>query len=309
LYISRGLRLVPLYLLAVALMTITVAIITRFQLREPISALCRNVFEWTAFSVSGIPDINRLHNTPMIIAKVTWTLPYEWLFYCALPLLAMSVRVSSRRLFIVGSVGAVAWLAYEIHPEIVYLGAFGAGIAAACIVHFNLIQGFSRTRTASLSAAISLLFAFGFFPTAKQILPLALLSLAFAVVAGGNTLFGTLTWPASRFLGQLTYSMYLLHGLVLFWMFRFVIGGHNAVSYSPAQHWLAIAFCIPVLLILCSITFRFIELPAMKSITGVTRFLQTCLTRRSRLQPLPRPSGIPIEAKQTVTPSASRLWN
>ena len=286
LYFSRVLRLVPLYLLAMMLMAMTVGVIMKFQLRESIFALFRHLLEWSAFSVTGTPDINRLHNTPIIIGKVTWTLPYEWLFYFALPVLAISIRVASPRRFIIASAGLIAWLVYEIRPELIYLTAFGSGIVVAYLVHRNLVQNLSRKGIGSLVAACSLLAALTLFPTAKQILPVALLSIGFALIAGGNTLFGLLTWSVSRFLGQLTYGVYLLHGIVLFWAFRFVIGARDAAEFTPLQHWLVISLCVPAILILCWITFRFVELPAMRSVSSVsTLFRKRSMVRRSGLAP------------------------
>jgi peptidoglycan/LPS O-acetylase OafA/YrhL len=275
LYVSRFLRLVPVYLLAVALMVLTICIITSFQLREPVSTFSKSILTWSSFSFTGIPNINRFEKTFIVIAGVTWTLRYEWLFYFTLPLLAGLVGVVTPRRFMICSFAIVAWMCYQLRPEIIYLVAFVGGITAACLVHFDLIRNLSRGLAGSILAAVAILAAVLCFPTAYQLQPLALLSIGFAIIAGGNTLFGALAWPASRFLGQLTYSIYLLHGIILFWVFRFAIGFRNAAYYSLFEHWLLISLCIPLVLTVCYITFRFIELPAMRSVSKVRTWFRS----------------------------------
>jgi peptidoglycan/LPS O-acetylase OafA/YrhL len=43
--------------------------------------------------------------------------------------------------------------------------------------------------------------------------------------------------------------------------FRFVLGFPAASHFSPVLHWSAIAICGIFLVIFCSFTYRFIELP------------------------------------------------
>lgn len=298
LYVSRILRLLPLYAFAVALLAFTVGILTNFQLRESPYSLFKNVLDWGGFSIGGIPDINRLRPTCIIIGKVTWTLPYEWLFYCTLPITASLIGVATRRRFIVLGLGLVGWLAYEIRPELVHLGAFCGGIAAAYLIRLNWIQILSRRVSCSIVAGVSFVATINLFPSAYHFLPLILLFIAFVIIAGGNTLFGILALPASRFLGQLTYSVYLLHSIILFWMFRFVIGGKTAALYSPVWHWVVVALCIPVVLTLCCATFRWIELPAMRRVSGVNELLSHFPKIR------PRPLNPVAASSVTQSPSA-----
>ena len=89
LYLSRVFRLVPLYVFAMLLLFILVASLSDWQMREPIGKLFSAVLRWLLFTVGGGPDINGIVNTPIITAGVTWSLPYEWLFYFCLPLLAL----------------------------------------------------------------------------------------------------------------------------------------------------------------------------------------------------------------------------
>ncbi|HNL89418.1 MAG TPA: hypothetical protein PKH05_10135, partial [Nitrospira sp.] len=85
------------------------------------------------------------------------------------------------------------------------------------------------------------------------------------IIACGNSLYGLLEWPASVVLGEMAYSLYLLHGLVLFVTYR-VVCAEWAAMVSSVEHW-AMALCVvPVLILLCFTTFRLIEKPAMDAV-------------------------------------------
>jgi len=75
-------------------------------------------------------------------------------------------------------------------------------------------------------------------------------------------------------LGEMTYSIYLLHGMVLFLTFRYVIGLNRAAELSYATHWLVILVCVPVLVAVSYSTFRLIEAPAMAAVPAATAWLE-----------------------------------
>ena len=85
--ISRVLRLVPLYLVIVLFLLLIIGLLTNFTAQEPIFRMVKRVIQWIAFTVFENPDINEVQQTWMIVAGVTWTFAYEWLFYLSLPLI------------------------------------------------------------------------------------------------------------------------------------------------------------------------------------------------------------------------------
>ena len=81
----------------------------------------------------------------------------------------------------------------------------------------------------------------------------------------GNTLFGLLTCRPSRLLGLLSYSIYLLHSLVLFLLSRLVnhfteLAGLSERSYRAMG---AVVAVLTVMIVAC--TYRFIEYPYLRS--------------------------------------------
>ncbi len=270
LYVSRVMRLAPLYLFAMALLFGIVSVLTGGTMNEAPGALLANVCEWLGFAVAGMPDVNGLANTHIIVAGVPWTLAYEWLFYLSLPLLAALIgAVPSLPILVIGVIGVLA--AIVLHPELRML-SFTSGIATAVLVRYDAFRRIASMPAASVLAIVTTALAVTIFP--KAYLHFALLSVSFALIAGGATLFGALSSPVSRMLGEMTYSLYLLHGLVLFTLFNFVIGTHHAASFSPLEHWLIIVLTVPVLITLCFATYSLIEKPAMHKTGCVTQWLR-----------------------------------
>ena len=120
------------------------------------------------------------------------------------------------------------------------------------------------------------------FAGANQIAAVLLLSIAFSVIAGGCSLFGLLLTHSSRVLGELAYSIYLMHGIMLFLVFRFMVGFEVASAYTPLAHWALIFALCPVLIFICCITFCAIERPGMKRTAAVTLKVKSFWHRRDR---------------------------
>lgn len=277
LFVSRFLRLVPLYLLAMAALFLTVAFMSHALLNEPWPSLLANGLRWLGFTIFGAPNLNALAFTGVITAGVTWSLPYEWLFYFSLPLLAVAVGVMPPWQYALLSLAGVPLIA-RFQPEAVHLMSFLGGIAAAGLVRVDLAGRYARHPAASCLVLACLLGNVSLFPSAYGTAPHLLLCLAFALIACGNSLFGTLTHPVSRMLGEMAYSLYLLHGLVLFWVFDRLLGHATSSMLSSQAHWLTVIGLTPVLVGLCFVTFRYIEYPAMQRSRPLTAWLRSRAT-------------------------------
>lgn len=279
LYVSRLLRLLPLYLFVVFLLFIVVGFLSHGILSEPIWVVTQEAVRWLSFTVLGKPDLNGVSQTWLIVAGVTWSLPYEWLFYFTLPVLALAVGVKPPPAYlllgIVGVLGAWLW-----HPEIHHALYFLGGISAAFLVKSATFRQFAIKPVASIVCIAAIVAAVALYPTAYSYTPLFLLSTAFTIIACGNTLFGLLTSKVSRVLGEISYSIYLLHGLTLFLVFHFILGPAYAAALPASVYWLVIAGITPILIVFSFLTFKIIESPAMASTQTVTDWL------RYRLVPL-----------------------
>ncbi|MCK9192714.1 MAG: acyltransferase [Nevskia sp.] len=276
LYVSRVMRLVPLYLFAMAALFIYVAIASDFTLRVPAVTLLLDVGRWLGFSAFGEPDLNGVIRTSEILAGVTWSLPYEWAFYLALPLIGLMVGCRAPMRLIAFCAFSVAVITYGLKNQLAYLSFSGGLIAAFAVRSPKLCQALSG-RGGSVLALVCIAATVLFLPSAYSRPALPLLAIAFVVIACGNNLFGMLVTPAARTLGKMGYSLYLLHGLLLYTVFHFVIGVDVARTLTPELHWLIALACVPILIGGCALTFRYIETPGIEASPRIEAWLKARL--------------------------------
>lgn len=275
LYISRGTRLMPLYYFAFFFILFFVFILSNFQLNISPLLLIRQILQWLSFNLLGITNINNCKETTIIIAQVVWSLQYEWLFYFSLPLLNLIFFRSKSNIFIF-VISTILFIVCTVllKPNVYYFYVFMGGIIAAYTVRNVNIKDPNTT----FWNIILLVLIFFYFLLMKinehQYLVSILLFAIFLIIVIGNTLFGLLTTKFSRFLGQISYSIYLLHPILLFITFKFIIPYEVAKKLSPFEYWLVIALITPILISICYLTFKKIEEPVMKKTGKITSLIQ-----------------------------------
>lgn len=280
LFVSRFLRLVPLYSFAMLLAFTIAAVLSGGALVDTPLAIAIGVFRWVTFTILGGPMVNGT-NISLVVAGVTWSLPYEWFFYFSLPVFALVVGARPPAAYLLlGAVLMAAMLA--VWTAAPYpLMSFGGGIVAAFANRFEPVRRLARRREAALVAVACLVGVVAAYPSPYTTQAIALLSVAFTIIACGNDLFGLLSIPASRLLGEMAYSLYMLHGIVLFVTLEVVLGHERPMTLSPLLHWGIVLAVTPVLVTFCFLTFNLIERPAMQRTAAVTAWL------RSRTRRLP----------------------
>jgi peptidoglycan/LPS O-acetylase OafA/YrhL len=279
LLVSRVLRIYPLYLFAMLVVVTIVAIETGFAWTQPADLTVQALSHWLMLTAWDAPDLNGLKDTWLIIAGVTWSLPYEAFFYLMLPLLGTLARVPVSKWVVVLCTALAAALSLTALKPMLAVPFIG-GIVAAVLVRNEAFVAFAQKPLASAIAIGSLVIATGLFWGAFKLVPLVLISVAFAFIACGNTLFGLLSSRPARLLGEVSYSMYLLHAVLLFCVLRWVIGVENVAAMTLVQYWALMLGLTPVLVALCLFTFSLIERPAMDSVNRLTASMRRAATRR-----------------------------
>jgi peptidoglycan/LPS O-acetylase OafA/YrhL len=274
LYTSRVLRLSPLYLASMLMLFAYVAIQSGFELRQPPLTILKELIKWIGFTILGEPQINQQADTSQMMAGVTWSLPYEWLLYAALPLLAVLLRRRTPIWAVLGSMGMV-WVMYT-HAAFatIRLELFLGGISAAFAVRAPWLRIIANTQTASLVAVSSMAIAFLGTSTAYQPLVIGLLTLPFIIFACGNSLFGLLLHPASRLLGEISYSLYLLQGFIFYAAFTWITPAISVSNDNVLAHWTVVLAVTPLFVALCVMSFSLIEAPAMRHTGALTAWLK-----------------------------------
>jgi len=224
LYISRIFRILPLYWFVVALVVLIVLWAGGPQLQVPLRNFLKQVGYWISFA--NYPDINKYKSTYSIVAGVLWTLKYEWLFYLSLPILAVFIILNEKipgLLWVIAA--AILWLGYRpvyidsLLVDSKYLVYFLAGAVAASL-ETNKTAVFLAVRPLfSIVAIISILLSFALFNDEYLFGQAFFLTLFFIPIALGNSLFGVLTLEPFKILGDVSYSVYILHGIVLYVLF------------------------------------------------------------------------------------------
>jgi peptidoglycan/LPS O-acetylase OafA/YrhL len=273
LFISRLLRLVPLYLFVMILLLSTVAYLSQGELVDTLFVSLQKIGKWLSFTILGEPDLNGVEFTRLIVAGVTWSLPYEWFFYFSLPVFAYFMKIKVPLPYLIFSslilVGFYFW-----GPQWYHLLAFLGGILASLLVRVKFISRHSKTLLGAQIFLVCILVILFLYSSAYSLVPMALLSIAFTILASGNTLLGILTHAISRTLGEMAYSIYLLHGFILYITFKFILGFQLAKSLSVFEFWTIIIAIIPVLISVCFVTHNLIERYGMMRVNSFSIYFK-----------------------------------
>ena len=268
-YIGRIFRLSPLFYLAIAGMLYFVFESQGWQLLIKPETLARQIAPLALFGFyAPPPEINAYHFPSKLLAGVTWSLHFEWVFYLFFfPIGAWLLRNFSAPICISAALFISAAALVFIRPSdyIIALANFSAGMLTASLSANWRVQSAIKWLGAWSNAIIILLaLTLLAFPTAYDFIPCLILSLMFFFIGVGGNLFGMLTHRASKRLGESSYGIYLFQGLVL----------HAALQNSPLKkialqspvHFcFAIALCGLFLLYIAHIAHVCVEWPAIKA--------------------------------------------
>lgn len=262
--ISRFYRLFPIYFFSVLVVFAIAGLLSGFQMKDSLPGLIRSSLEWLFFTITAPADLNGVENTYLINAGVAWSLPYEWMFYFLLPLLALFFKVKTNYkalvAFTIAFIVIVTLNKSSLKNFIPFLGGM------LCSILFQKKDHpFLKGTLAALMALGLMALSVYFFNSGKKIIPVLCSTFLFATTVAGNSYFGLLSSAFSRKFGQITYSFYLLHGIVLFIAFKFITGYGTAKTFSHTTHWLVVAACIFPIVLCSQLCYKYIELPFIKS--------------------------------------------
>ena len=278
---SRVLRLAPAYLAAIAVMMLVVGLHTGWRLLVSPGRLLNGIFNWVVFALPGQSDVNGLKDTSQILAGVVWTLRLEWVFYALVPFLGWFAGGLWRTTLLLGLFFAAEQLlkfvanglpAEEPH-RLLDLGieaahhlarTFAGGIAVAALLPWARIRwpkvDFSAAGFSTLSVGL-VLGVFLCLPPEHNFPEVLVLMLPFGLIVLGNDWFGFLTSRPTLLLGRISYSIYLLHGLVLH-LFFFALNRVVPVASIPTPaYWAIIAALGAVVIAVAARWYRCFEAP------------------------------------------------
>jgi len=221
---------------------------------DPLAAL--------AYLAENLALLPGLTGDPAMIV-VTWTLGYELLLYATLPLAVRLLRMRdwspSRRVAFLGAV----WIGYLVYCGVVSPAVAPLGIYFAAFVAYEAVQGrrgrLSPWREAAALVAVAAGAAFVVLlregaasalqvPGLKMMLRTASMSLAAFGVAyccfGGKGVCARfLALTPLRWMGNMSYSFYLTHGLVLKALALLAVTLVPAEMRGTGLFWVALPLC------------------------------------------------------------------
>ena len=267
-YVGRVFRIGPVYLLAILGMLALVMTQSGWRLLVPLGSFVRGIAPWLALGLLDQRDVNGHPATWILIAGVTWTLHFEWLFYLALPLMALVAGPGSIRagVVLVAVAGGFLWIVRDDilgiqEPDPLCATLFLIGMGCATLDRRGWAARIGD-HVASMVVVLLMLMLFRFCRTADTPLAMALLGTCFYLVISGCTLFGLLTHRASRRLGDISYGIYLLQGLVLAILFE-CRPVRDYALLSPARHWAVVLAAALILVVLAVVAHRWVERPGI----------------------------------------------
>lgn len=273
--VSRVFRLYPLYLPLLLLVIFSVFYVQNWTLYDSATEVAGQVLAWLIFDR---PDINQFPQTGGMISNVTWTLSYEVFFYMTLPLFSMVFLYRQgwlqTVLCLIGIYALYKVVGWEHSLKKHILMSFLGGVTAAYWVRRPTLVAWSQTRQAGVIALLVLLVVLTLFSKSFAFFPLLLLTLPFSIIASGNTLFGALTLRSIRWMGEISYSTYLLHGFMLWLMMQRLPLLIPIDSKQPLTFVLLAALCSCLLIVISSLTFLYIEKPGIAAGKKATHWLR-----------------------------------
>jgi len=255
-FISRIFRLTPLLWIAVAAIVLIVLVQNEWKFFGSPAATLLNLAQWLCFY--GAPELFGHVHTDRIIAGVTWTLAYEWGFYVSLPAASFFLTAFKDRIRAIYPVLALfLFCERQIYRHYIgerYYILFVAGMLVAELIQNPKLAVWLRTRLAACIGLAALLSEVFFCPTPYGGLPPIFLLIFLAPVAAGNSYFKLFSLPGSIVLGEISYGIYLLHGIILY-------VAVNTLVYKPGIYLLPML--VPVVFAAATLAHRFVEMPAI----------------------------------------------
>lgn len=266
LFTSRIFRLTPL--MWFAFVVVNLVVMTEHDLHPMTREYITRALKWLFFL--GLPPLNGF-DAGRVVAYAPWTLMYEWMCYLALPLLAIALgatQLAGYRLVLLTMLTAASaltnWMWFPSGTVGTFLSLFVPFLLGMIAFEINQVPQVRRALMSPGAACFgfaALGFELSMFPGSFAFVPCILLGCFFFPVVAGNSYFGAFAARPSILLGEASYGIYLLHGIVLYVALSH--SGALMASYGPSAFWVALPFLITIVVVASVAAHRWIELPMM----------------------------------------------
>ena len=266
LLVSRFWRLMPLYWTTVIVVFGAAGWATHWKLQVDPIYFRREVAFWLTGGFFTAPTINGIYAV-IFNAGVAWSLLYEWWFYFALPMMAF---FAPWRRFALGLTAffVLRHLTPTYFPEY-FVGfdvctGFAFGMLSAYLV--RSVRLCHRMTSRTVAVGVVAVIAAGLVYNQRHPLdPICYEYMSFPLflaVVCGNSIWGILTRRWSQLMGHVSYSIYLVHGIVLYFLVNRGLGAQAVQQMTVQKYWGWMVLAVgPAVVVVSAITYRFVEAP------------------------------------------------
>ncbi|MFU0921021.1 acyltransferase family protein [Kluyvera sichuanensis] len=197
------------------------------------------ILQWMDAGLFNIrPDLFGVEHSNIINAGVTWTLMWEWRLYIALPLISILIPIKWRlhASLTISALSLALYLFWKIklpeHDNFIFRAIFLFSTGFLCKhLSFDLIKKIAIKR--SIHLIVTIMF-FSTILTEKNgaIMGLILPPILFLLICNGFTIFGLLNNAGACRIGKISYSIYLIHGIIWYASFNKIIITSHLMLYS-----------------------------------------------------------------------------
>ena len=267
LWVGRLRRIVPMYVFA-GLMTVVIAVSLRGGWVVPTERWTSDLIHVATGGILQFPQIlNGMYSFPLN-AGVTWTLQFEWFFYLALPVMAW--RATPRATLVLFAfalaLAVVESMSKNLDPGSPLLGIaclnFSLGMVAAVVRSHasGSVPGWVRGWP-GLLLCVMCVATLGLGSGHQTVWSSLAMGVLFVTVACGQDFRGLLVSQPARWLGAVSYSVYLLHGIVLYLVMSRVNHIIPVESLSTLAFWGVTGAAGLLTVAISAVTFCVIERP------------------------------------------------
>lgn len=256
---KRFLRIYPAYIFSVALVMFFIFFKTHFTLLEDALTILKSMSSWI---LVGLPngvfqDINKFEYSTIVNAGVIWSLRYEVLFYLLCPLFVAWYAKNTKNLIwiflfcaIIYATKSYGWQMLFDFSKFMILGFSGGMFVAAYQKQIQQFVSDKKLEWPLLVVSVLLMSVsekYNIFET------LGMVGI-FILIINQFKFFNFLARPLFVELGRVSYSFYLLHGIVIYAVFSSVYLPDTVVSQVGTIAGLGV-----VVSLISILSFKFIE--------------------------------------------------
>ena len=212
-----------------------------------------------------------------------WTLHYEWIFYFSLASLSV---LSFKKQSVILPVMLIILMAFGIDGVYTFFRewdfmtwAFIPGLLLGLTSKYwknNRYLCHPSTAIIAITAVLATAF-YG-----KMKLKIPTMTLFLAVILSRNSATRFLESKVLRSLGETTYSVYLLHGLVQYATLKWIITIPIARSMPEWLWWMTCALQVVFIVIIARLSFEYVEKPGIEAGKRFYAWLMNLIERRAK---------------------------